>query len=198
MKRITAALLAVLLLISLTAFAESASVADYVSRAGFKAISSKNRSRITGCWLTEDDAGDTLQWADSKNTYTVTTKPGRGLRSLYGDLIAMADWDSCSYTFGDRVQFAYNAPDVQAVKTYKTLSNYVRYVSAYIAQTGDEPTVQSATGRQKYILNTRTGKFHLPDCPDVKQMKASNKEKYTGTREELLDLGYDPCKHCNP
>lgn len=49
-----------------------------------------------------------------------------------------------------------------------------------------------------YILNTNTDKFHYPDCRSVKQMKAKNRKEYTGTREELIAQGYDPCGNCNP
>ena len=55
----------------------------------------------------------------------------------------------------------------------------------------------SATGRE-YILNKNTKKFHYPDCPSVKRMKEKNKEYYTGSREDLIAQGYDPCKNCNP
>lgn len=49
-----------------------------------------------------------------------------------------------------------------------------------------------------YILNTNTDKFHYPDCRSVKQMKAKNRKEYTGTREELIAQGYDPCGNCEP
>jgi len=29
-------------------------------------------------------------------------------------------------------------------------------------------------------------------------MKASNKKEYTGSRDDLITQGYDPCKKCNP
>lgn len=49
-----------------------------------------------------------------------------------------------------------------------------------------------------YIINTNTGKFHYPSCSSVKQMKESNKKEYTGSRDDLIAQGYDPCKRCNP
>lgn len=56
----------------------------------------------------------------------------------------------------------------------------------------------SEPARYTYILNANTGKFHLPGCRDVKKMKDSNKQEITATRQEMLDMGYSPCKHCNP
>lgn len=56
---------------------------------------------------------------------------------------------------------------------------------------------QTDTGTT-YILNTNTKKFHKPSCSSVKQMSEENKEEYTGTRDEVIAMGYDPCKRCNP
>lgn len=49
-----------------------------------------------------------------------------------------------------------------------------------------------------YILNTNTHKFHYPTCGSVKQMAEKNKKFYTGTRDDVIGMGYDPCKKCNP
>ena len=57
-----------------------------------------------------------------------------------------------------------------------------------------EPDTQSPD----YILNTNTGKFHYPDCASVNQMAEHNKKAYTGSRDDLIIKGYEPCKRCNP
>lgn len=49
-----------------------------------------------------------------------------------------------------------------------------------------------------YVVNTNTGKFHYPGCSSVGQMSGSNRWDYTGSRDELIGMGYDPCKRCNP
>lgn len=51
---------------------------------------------------------------------------------------------------------------------------------------------------QTYILNTNTKKIHRPTCSSVSQMKEKNKQTYEGTVEELENMGYNPCKKCNP
>lgn len=51
---------------------------------------------------------------------------------------------------------------------------------------------------QTYILNTNTKRIHRPTCSGVSQMKETNKETYEGTVEELENMGYAPCKKCNP
>lgn len=49
-----------------------------------------------------------------------------------------------------------------------------------------------------YVLNTNTKKFHYPTCSSVNDMKEKNKQIYTGSREEVINMGYAPCKRCNP
>lgn len=63
----------------------------------------------------------------------------------------------------------------------------------------DEDFTPDYTEREtSYILNTNTKKFHHSDCSSVKQMSDKNKDYYTGTRSELIAMGYDPCGKCNP
>ena len=49
-----------------------------------------------------------------------------------------------------------------------------------------------------YVLNTGRKRFHYPNCSSVGQMSEKNKQPYTGSREDLLDQGYQPCGSCNP
>ena len=49
-----------------------------------------------------------------------------------------------------------------------------------------------------YVLNTSSKKFHLPDCSGVSSMSESNRQDYTGTREDLIAQGYSPCGICKP
>lgn len=64
----------------------------------------------------------------------------------------------------------------------------------------EEPDRESSQGNdtQTYILNTNTKKFHYPSCPSVEQMKDKNKKDYSGSRDEIIEMGYEPCKRCNP
>lgn len=73
--------------------------------------------------------------------------------------------------------------------------------------TGDNQTVASSSitstssdeaDKKTYIVNTKTKKFHNPDCDGVKKMSSSNKKKYKGTRDSLISNGYSPCQKCNP
>ena len=61
-----------------------------------------------------------------------------------------------------------------------------------------EGETESAAEEQTYILNTNSHKFHTLDCDSVNDIKEKNRSEYTGTKKELQDMGYSPCKICNP
>lgn len=56
----------------------------------------------------------------------------------------------------------------------------------------------SENAKVEYILNTNSKKFHKPSCSSASSIKSENKEVYTGSRDDLIAQGYDPCKKCNP
>jgi len=49
-----------------------------------------------------------------------------------------------------------------------------------------------------YVLNKNSKKFHDPSCSGAAEIKASNRWEYRGSRQSVLDMGYTPCKLCNP
>ena len=59
-------------------------------------------------------------------------------------------------------------------------------------------TNSTSVGNVTYVLNTNTKKFHLPSCSSVKDIKDKNKQEVTCSRDEVIDMGYVPCKRCNP
>lgn len=62
-----------------------------------------------------------------------------------------------------------------------------------------KPSVPAVdTNSQTYILNTNTKKFHYSSCGSAKKIKDSNKDTYTGSRDELIARGYSPCGNCDP
>jgi len=54
------------------------------------------------------------------------------------------------------------------------------------------------TAECRYSVNTKSHKFHRPDCEAVSKMSEKNKEYYNGDRETLIKDGYSPCKICSP
>lgn len=75
-------------------------------------------------------------------------------------------------------------------------------VTEKVTQATTQPVVtekadNNAAG-QNYVLNTNTKKFHYPSCSSAKQIKDKNRDEYTGTRDELIAMGYSPCGKCHP
>lgn len=61
-----------------------------------------------------------------------------------------------------------------------------------------QQTVASEKDQERYILNKNTKKFHYESCSSVSTIKAKNRRDYEGSRDELIQSGYSPCKRCNP
>ena len=66
------------------------------------------------------------------------------------------------------------------------------------ASSENSTTAADSNDNSTYILNTKTRKFHDPDCSSVDDMSEANKETYSGSRDDLIDQGYEPCGRCNP
>ena len=62
----------------------------------------------------------------------------------------------------------------------------------------DGGTAGDAQPAAHYVLNTSSKKFHLPGCSSVKNIADGNRSDYDGTRQELIDQGYQPCGVCKP
>ena len=62
----------------------------------------------------------------------------------------------------------------------------------------EEAYVTKQGEAMQYVLNTKSRKFHYPECESVKDIQPGNREDYTGTREALIEDGYSPCKRCEP
>lgn len=54
------------------------------------------------------------------------------------------------------------------------------------------------SGEQSYVLNTNSMKFHYPSCSSAQKISRKNRKDYTGSREDLIAQGYDPCGSCHP
>lgn len=67
-----------------------------------------------------------------------------------------------------------------------------------IVDSNDEAESNMTAEETEYVINTNTGKFHRPNCDSVTKMKAKNKKEFTGSREELISDGYEPCGNCKP
>lgn len=83
--------------------------------------------------------------------------------------------------------------------TAKTTNGLKAICKVTVKEKSDTTVINSsANGNITYVLNTNTKEFHLPSCLSVKDMKDKNKQEVTCSRDEVIDMGYVPCKRCNP
>lgn len=89
---------------------------------------------------------------------------------------------------------------ISAVTAAKDPDTWIAQADAPSAETN--AGTDSAEGQteiaQDYVLNTSSKKFHLPGCASVDEIKTENREDVTKTRSAVIDMGYTPCKNCNP
>lgn len=62
----------------------------------------------------------------------------------------------------------------------------------------DAPDMERELEGYDYVANKNSKKFHIPSCSSVDEMKPENRWYFTGTRDELIEMGYQPCKRCKP
>lgn len=86
-----------------------------------------------------------------------------------------------------KLQAIYDSVDTLNVEELVALQDYVNAkIDASSAVNTDETT---------YVLNKNTKKFHYASA---KSIKDKNRTTYTGSRDEVIANGYQPCKKCNP
>src|SRR5205814_2016688 len=59
------------------------------------------------------------------------------------------------------------------------------------------PASPSLPVKAALVGNTRTKKFHKPDCEWAQKTSAANKKTF-GSRDDAIHDGYEPCKACKP
>lgn len=118
--------------------------------------------------------------------YAYNVQPGITIDYATGDSWLSSENGNSDSSSGGNSAVSQSAADKSGTQQAAVQTESVKETSAPVS-TGTE-----------YILNTNTKKFHYPSCSSVKQMKASNKKEYTGSRDDLIVQGYNPCKKCNP
>lgn len=85
------------------------------------------------------------------------------------------------------------------IKTVESYINNPKSVSRDNARKAfDEILAYIGDTETTYIINTDTKKFHFPNCRYADKIDDEHREEYTGTRDELIEMDYEPCKVCNP
>ena len=74
----------------------------------------------------------------------------------------------------------------------------IDYATGYTTRADGWESGGTSAAPRRYVLNRRTGKFHLPDCPDAASVSARNREEREADRRALLSEGFIPCGKCRP
>ena len=115
------------------------------------------------------------------HVYCYNVQPGIGIDYATGD-----NWAEGSGTYQSTVASVAEETPVPQPETDTAV------------QITPESSVSQESRETTYVLNTNTKKFHYPTCSSVDDMKEKNKQIYTGSRDEVINMGYVPCKRCNP
>ena len=70
--------------------------------------------------------------------------------------------------------------------------------SGSVSQGNKEEKPSNSSKTTTYIINKNNKKFHFPECSSVDNMKPQNKKEYIGSRDDLVNDGYEPCDRCKP
>lgn len=124
-----------------------------------------------------EDAGEGISFC----VFAYNVQPGIGIDYATGD-----NWAEGSGTYQSTVASVAEETPVPQPET-----------DTAVQITPESSAPQESQGIT-YVLNTNTKKFHYPTCSSVDDMKEKNKQIYTGSREEVINMGYVPCKWCNP
>ena len=124
-----------------------------------------------------EDAGEGIQFC----VFAYNVQPGIGIDYATGD-----NWAEGSGTYQSTVASVAEETPVPQPETDTAV------------QITPESSVSQESRETTYVLNTNTKKFHYPTCSSVDDMKEKNKQIYTGSRDEVINMGYVPCKRCNP
>lgn len=136
---------------------------------------------------------------------------------MQGDIICVSDGENVSFTV-DRnpdvdtlgvvtkpTETPTPAPtSTPTVKAKPTIAPTAKPTPIPTAKPTKKPTsAPTATPAEEpigvdYILNVNSKKIHYPNCHSVKRMNEENKHGTNMSRDELIEMGYDPCKNCNP
>ena len=190
----TFTLITVLLVLCGICHAES-SVAQLIADYGLEPVNYDASAGYTLDYSVDSNIYSTITWSDSDGTW-LASGDASVVSQAYVAALDLEAWESCRYIIGNKARISYG---VKSSKQHKTLEDFKAAMADTLGVTLDtaEPEAPAAN-EQTYVLNTSSKKFHKPSCSGVKKMKAKNRKDYTGTREDLIAQGYEPCGSCHP
>lgn len=131
-----------------------------------------------------DDGGDGISFC----VYCFNVQPGVAIDYATGD----NNLDEASGQEGDA---RFGMKDAVASGSIGTS---LEGGAAGTASTKVEEGAAEVSVERAYVLNTNTRRFHYPDCASVKEMKSKNRKDITGSRDDIMAMGYGPCGSCHP
>ena len=149
-----------------------------------------NTSYYSNAWQIK--TGDTI------STYVQYGSSGRNIPShlnYYSDNEEIATVDSQGYVNGVAAGTTKIHVEGDGLEDYITVAVSEKQI-VMESESSSQQGYQSEGA--DYVLNTNTMKFHYPSCRHVKTIKSSNRWDYHGDREEVINMGYIPCKTCKP
>lgn len=145
---------------------------------------------ISGMLPFENQVADYIKQTDNHVLYRVTPHFRADELLAYGVQIEAASFED----YGEELSFNVFCYNVQPGVSI----DYADGESRAASETEDTAAQPSVTDGTEYVLNRGTMKFHYPTCASVKDITPKHRTLYTGSRAELLNLGYEPCLRCNP
>lgn len=72
-------------------------------------------------------------------------------------------------------------------------------VTVYVEQPAAvERAVSIPDSGTVYILNPASMRFHRPGCTWAERIAPEHRVEFSGDRETLIAVGYEPCHYCEP
>ena len=206
MKRMAMKALALLCMVLVFAMplAGAADIEDYVESLGYDIDIEDVAGEAYACdFRVANSRRADVIWTDAETAYCVTgTWDDMG--DLYINLLGMDDWQSCRYIMGNRARIAYNASGTHVYDPLATYTQEIKGALADLAATRATlaptatPKPKATEIEQHYVLNTNTHKFHYTSCSDAAKINPENRQDYTGTRQSVINKGFEPCGKCEP
>lgn len=150
-----------------------------------------------------EDDGDGVLFC----VFAYNVQPGVIIDYATGDSSADANYDSGKKQnsqesqgtqSSENTQSTGNTQESQNAQGSENTQNTGNTQESQDTQNSENTQGSQDTQTATYIMNTNTHKFHKPGCRSVKTIKEENYAEFTGSREELIASGYEPCKNCNP
>ena len=153
---------------------------------------------MRGAIVRLDEAWQQVQSRRASNSETGAYPPP--VRALLGQMLAagvLMEGKSVEDN-GEGVLFCVFAYNMQPGVSIDYATGESSADGTIVNDTSAQEETSQSEETQTYVLNTNTHKFHKPGCYSVEKIKPENYAEFTGTREEAIAYGYDPCKNCNP